>query len=179
MLGKDFPPGEELINGLNKFTCQLYGDKVSTNVDDCRYKLFSSGKCLDDVLPPTCDSLLRHILIANFQTSWWQCLNAEVIVPPPVGNGWTLADGELKIVWMTRPPAPQSLLECVECRCKTGCQTMCCSCKKGVLKCTDLCACLDCQNCIAANTEEEVTDQTDADDELEDESELEYSDDDL
>jgi hypothetical protein len=115
MLGRDFPPGEELINGLNKFTCRLYGDKESTTVDNCRYTLFSSGKCSDDVLPPTCDSLVQHILRANFQTSsWCQCLSAEVIVPPPVDNGWNLANGELTIVWMTRPSAPQSLLECVE-----------------------------------------------------------------
>ncbi|CAB3984025.1 Hypothetical predicted protein [Paramuricea clavata] len=59
-LGKhlDFPPGEELINGLNKFTCRLYGDKESTTVD-------------------------------NFD------------------NGWNLANGELAIVWMTHPSAPQ------------------------------------------------------------------------
>ena len=86
MIGRDFPPREELINALNQFTCLLYGDKESATVDDCRYTLFSSGKCLDDVLPPTSDSL-QHILRANFQTSWCQCFNAEVIVPPPVGNG--------------------------------------------------------------------------------------------
>ena len=145
MLGRDFPPREELINGLNKFTCQLHRDKESKTVDDCRYTLFSSGKCADDVLPPTCDSLLQHILTANFQTSsWCQCLNAEVIVPPPVGNGWTLTCGELTIVWMTRPCALQSLLECVEC----GCKSMRCSCKKADLKCTDLCSCSDCQQVV-------------------------------
>ena len=177
MLGRDFPPGEELINGLNKFTCQLYGGKESTTVDNCRYTLFSSGKCSDDVLPPTCDSLVQHILRANFQTSsWCQCLSAEVIVPPPVDNGWNLANGELTIVWMTRPSAPQSLLECVECRCKTGCKSMRCSCRKADLKCTDLCGCSDCQNCVAANTEDEVSD---AEDEREVESGLECSDDDL
>ena len=82
------------------------------------------------------------------------------------------------IVWMTRPSALQFLLECVECGCKTGCKTGCksmrCSCMKADLKCTDLCACLDCQNRVAANTEGMLSD---AEDKLADESEFDCSDD--
>ena len=90
-LGRDFPPSEDLVNELNKFTCLLYGDKASTTADECRYALFKSGKCSDDVLPPTCDSLIQHIYRANFQAaSWYQCLSPEVDLPSPVGNGWTL-----------------------------------------------------------------------------------------
>ena len=99
----------------------MYGDKTSTNVNECRYELFKSGKCSDDALPPTCDSLAQHINRANIQAaSWCECLSAEVNLPSPVGNGWTLKnDDELEITWMTRPPAPQSLIECVEWKCKT------------------------------------------------------------
>ena len=147
-LGRDFPPSEDLVDELNKFTCLMYGDKTLTNVNECRYELFKSGKCSDDALPPTCDSLVQHINRANFQTaSLCECLSAEVNVPSPVGNGWTIKnDDELEITWMTRLPAPQSLIECVECKCKTGCLTMRCSCRKAELKCTDLCSCCDCQN---------------------------------
>ena len=184
MLGKDFPPSNELVNKLNKFTCLLYADNVSKTVDDCRYALFKSGKCSDDVLPPTCDSLVQHIYRANFQAaSWYQCLSAEVNVPSPVGNGWALDDEELKITWMIRPPAPQSLIECVECKCKTGCSTMRCSCKKADLKCTDLCSCCDCQNEAAGDdddADESSCDlaQSDDDDEIGG-SDLDFSDDDL
>ena len=62
-------------------------------------------------------------------------------VPSPIGNGWKLADGEIEIEWMTRPPAPESLLQYTDCKCKTGCLTNRCSCKKALLKCTELCAC--------------------------------------
>ena len=78
--------------------------------------------------------------------TWCNCLNAEVDLPSPVGNGWTLNDDVLEIIWMTRPPAPESLVECVECKCKSGCSTMRCSCRKNELKCTDLCRCSGCQN---------------------------------
>ena len=156
-LGKDFPPSEDLVDELNKFACLMYGDKTSTNVNECRYELFKSGKCSDDVLPPTCDSLVQHINRANFQAaSWCECLSAEVNLPSPVGNGWTLKnDDELEITWMTRPPAPQSLIECVECKCKTGCLTMRCSCRKAELKCTDLCSCCDCQNAGSGDGDED------------------------
>ena len=184
-LGRDFPPSEDLVHELNKFTCLLYGDRASTTADECRYALFKSGKCSDDVLPPTCDSLIEHIYRANFQAaSWYQCLSPEVDLPSPVGNGWTLDNNEQEITWMTRPPAPQSLIECVECKCKTGCSTMRCSCKKTDLKCTDLCSCCDCQNTVAGNDDSDDDDgyyglALLADDDELGESDLDFGDDDL
>lgn len=47
---------------------------------------------------------------------------------------------------MTRPPAPDYLLECTTCKCKSGCQSKRCSCQKVQLKCTELCSCVDCSN---------------------------------
>ena len=99
-------------------------------------------------------------------------MNAEVDIPSPAGNGWTLTNDELEIVWMTRPPAPQSLLECVECKCKTGCTTMRCSCRKADLKCTDLCSCCGCQN----NTAGEDQDDEEEDDDVEEDNDEEEDD---
>ena len=45
-----------------------------------------------------------------------------------------------------RPLAPDSLLDCINCKCKTGCQTQSCSCKKANLNCTELCSCCNCHN---------------------------------
>ena len=129
-----------MIAKLNKFLCLMYGDKTSEDVNKCRFALFKQGKCSDDQLPPTCDSLLQHICRANYQAAiWLQSLEAEMTIPPIDENGWRLYDGELHIVWMTTPPAPDSLLECINCGCKTGCKTQRCSCMKGVLQCTDVC----------------------------------------
>ncbi len=101
----------------------------------------------DDMLPPTCDSLLQHIHRANYQAALWrQCLDAEMNIPSLHQQGWRLVDDELQIVWMTRPPAPDSILECINCGCKTGCNTQRCACKKSALQCTDVCTCVGCTN---------------------------------
>ena len=155
---------EELINSLNKFVCLLYNDEVSTNVDECRYNLFKSGKCSDETLPPNFDSLLKHMERANFQaTIWNRCLSPNLNVSLPQNNGWLLSDGQLEIAWMTKPAAPDSLIEFVQCKCKTGCQTMRCSCLKSGLKCTDFCQCVNCQN-----GKEKVSSDESDDDELSD-----------
>ena len=138
---------QDLINSLNKFVCLLYYDEVSTHVDECRYNLFKSGKCSDETLPPNFDSLQKHIERANFQAyicNW--CLSANLDLPLSENNGWLVSNGQLQISWMTKPAAPDSLLEFVQCKCKTGCETMRCSCLKSGLKCTDFCQCVSCHN---------------------------------
>ena len=66
--------------------------------------------------------------------------------PSPVGHGWKLEDNQLQIVWGTQEPAPQSILECVHCKCQKGYKTRRCSCYKSDLKCTELCQCNSCEN---------------------------------
>ena len=85
---------------------------------------------------------------------WSQCLSAKVNIPSLFGDSWMLENKELEITWMTRPPTPQSLIECAECRCETGCSTMHCSSKKADLKFTNLCLCCDCQNAAARNDDD-------------------------
>ena len=146
-LGISFSLSDDMIAKLNKFVCLMYGDKESEEVDKCRFALFKMGKCSDDQLPPTCDSLLQHIRRSNYQAViWLQSLQAEMDIPPVNENGWRVSDGELEIVWMTTPPMPDSLLECINCGCKTGCQTQRCSCLKCALKCTGICSCVGCSN---------------------------------
>ena len=68
-------------------------------------------------------------------------------VPSPHGHGWTIADGELSITWMTRQPAPSVLVECISCACKVKkCVKGRCSCLAAELPCTDLCKCKDYSN---------------------------------
>ena len=66
--------------------------------------------------------------------------------PSPVGHGWKLEDNQLQIVWGTQEPAPESILECVHCKCQKGYKTRRCSCYKSDLKCTELCQCNSCEN---------------------------------
>ena len=159
-LGQSSTIPENLVSSLNAFVCFLYGDKGARNVDDCRYNLFKSGKCSDDLLPPNCDSLLKHIERVNQQAlAWNKCLSCQLQLTPPAGNGWRLSNGQLEIVWSTVPSAPNSLIECIDCKCKTGCKTKRCSCLKAGLECTALCGCADCQN-----GQKEYTEDTDEED---------------
>ena len=66
--------------------------------------------------------------------------------PSPVGHGWKLEDNQLQIVWGTQEPAPESILECVHCKCQKGYKTRRCSCYKSDLKCTELCQCNSWEN---------------------------------
>ena len=84
-------------------------------------------------------------------------------IPPPGCHGWRIVDGELKIVWMTSPPAPDSILEFIHCGCKTGCETQRCSCKKAMMRCTDICTCAGCMN---AEFDDEQSDEEKEEEEL-------------
>ena len=66
--------------------------------------------------------------------------------PSPVGYGWKLEDNQLQIVWGTQEPAPESILECVHCKCQKDYKTRRCSCYKSDLKCTEFCQCNSCEN---------------------------------
>ena len=172
MLGNTFPPSELLVSQLHQFVCLMYGDKIALNTDECRYNLFNSGKYSDDVLPPNSDCLLKHIERANYQTAVWnQSLSPYMDIPSPDGNGWIL-DGEYKILWMTLPAAPDSLLQIVKCTCKKGCTSQRCSCLKAQLKCSDLCSCENCSNFIAVDEDTIVSEDDDDNDDVSDNDEL-------
>ena len=64
----------------------------------------------------------------------------------PGCHGWRIVDGELKIVRMTRPPTPDSMLEFIYCGRKTGCEIQRCSCKKAMMRYTDVFSCAGCMN---------------------------------
>lgn len=113
-----------------------------------RHALFASGKDekSDESLPPNTDSLLKHIQRANYQAiAWNRCLSPQMNLPHPVGR-WQIVNGQLEIIWMTRPSAPDSLIECISCKYKTECETSRCSCRKSGLPCTDVCGCSECAN---------------------------------
>ena len=42
---------------------------------------------------------------------------------------------------MVKPPVPESTIELVCCKCKKGCKTEKCSCRKSNIQCTDVCLC--------------------------------------
>ena len=115
--------------------------------------MFKGGKHDDLCLPHNKDSHMKHINRTNYQAGIYKrCMSPKPEIPSPVGNGWkkiTFENKEetLAIDWMDLSPAPDSILELVNCSCKkTKCATTKCTCKTNKLPCTDLCKCLDCEN---------------------------------
>ena len=75
--------------------------------------------------------------------------------------GWCIdSNGDQIVDWLTLPAAPQSVLEFLSCKCKTGCAGGSCSCRRHMLHCTDVCGCrhdasVPCANRPSVNEGEE------------------------
>ena len=71
-------------------------------------------------------------------------------------HGWVLEEKEIEIEWATMKPAPDHLLEFVNCGCKTGCDSNSCGCNRANLQCTELCKYrTDCNN-ATIDSEDEI-----------------------
>ena len=157
-LGQSFNAERELITPLEALVCQVYKSNTES-VDKARYLLFCTGSKDGASLPPTQDALTQHVKRANYQaTIWRHCLESQLEVPSPIGHGWTAdSDGFLQYIWMTKPPAPDDVLQSSFCSCnKTACGKRC-SCKAKTLSCTGRCKCFqnerDCLNEFTMNPE--------------------------
>ena len=135
---------------LEEFVCKLYGVKEETDINICRYEIFSKVKKIPDLqkLSPTNDALYFHFYRANYQClECKNALNPDHVMEDPAGKGWIIENDYLAIHWTTKKPAQDSILEFVSCHCKkSNCQTRVCRCYSVKLECTDLCGCENCGN---------------------------------
>lgn len=156
-LGNEFEVDEAVQENLESLTCMLYGVKDSTSVNKVRYDMFRMGKFSDAALPPNKDCLLQHIKRANYQTAIWKrATTQEIGAPSPVYHGWKIDEEDnIDVVWMTGKCAPDELLKDCNCKCRTGCSNLRCSCMKANYKCTEMCQCVDCTNCPNESREED------------------------
>ena len=113
-----------------------------------RYKLFSRKGKVGERLPPTLDALLLHLRRASYQCFIWKSACQPILLlPSPVGNGWLeVADGFPQPKYMVFDSAPSSVCELISCKCKKGCKTNACSCKKANLNCCGALLYQDCSN---------------------------------
>ena len=118
------------------------------DVNSVRYEMFKGGKYDEELLPPNQDSLDNHIRRANYQCYIWRHAVQPILrLPDFYDHGWKLdEEGNVTINWMSLAPAPDSVLEFVNCKCKKGCENNRCSCAKAAMKCSDLCKCIGCKN---------------------------------
>lgn len=77
--------------------------------------------------------------------------------------GWQKKNDKLEIVWDSQENL-QQVQKTVEyltkgCKCRTGCSTFCCRCKKQSLQCGPTCHCTNCKNTSRYVTQNEETEQ--------------------
>ena len=85
-------------------------------------------------------------------------------LPSPESFVWNKGD-TLEPLMCLQPAAPMAKIVLVKCKCKTGCSSGRCGCKKNNLNCTDACACGDCENQRTEKLESIVDADDDSDDE--------------
>ena len=163
-LGKEFTTDTDTAKLLEVFVCRMYGVETES-ANEARYRLFCMKSACEQALPPTSDALSLHIERANYQAAIHRRSLDQYISPPdPVGHGWMLEEGELKINWMRDPPAPPEILKQVNCSCKKSkCNTRVCSCKSNDVSCTELCGCIDCANQASTDIEQSILDDAESD----------------
>ena len=160
-LGSSFTPNSTMVNALELFVCRLYKQQTTNKVDEARFKIFSLGKYGADEMPCTKDALNKRIQRSACQAAIWKnALNATVDCPNIINHGWLVDEnGNLSINWMDLPPAPDGILENIECSGKKGCVNNHCACKKAKLSCTSVCKCTSCVN--KKGHEDELSDSED------------------
>ena len=153
-------PSDELILQLSNYVCHLYGYEDQTDVNLVRYLAFKAGKYDEEMLPPNKDSLLLHIYRAVYQCYIWRNATQPILnLPNFTEHGWRIDEsGEVCVKRMSLPPAPDSILVLVKCKCTKGCENNRCSCNKSGLQCTDVCKCSDCKNGKANNEDPDDSD---------------------
>ena len=145
LLGSERNLSDGVATQCEAFICDLYPSSrmKPRTVDELRYFLFCQNRTQkNELLPPTSDGLLQHLKRVNYQTFVWRkALTAIQHLPQPESNGWVREDSLLKPLYMTKEPAPSSLLELTTCTCQSGCQSNC-SCNNTGLSCSEACYCM-------------------------------------
>lgn len=130
----------------------LFGALPEEGLNSLRYRLFSSktvsSTCSIQVqtLPPTSSAAALHCLRVYHQVQTWMGNSAL----DPLDYGWEMSGGLMMPVKSDIPPAPDSLLQVIRCKCKTGCDSKKCTCRKNGLECTI--ACGDCRGIACSNS---------------------------
>ena len=179
LLGENEVVIETVLDTLEEPYCRLYGFKIQTSINQCRYETVTKKKIPDpERIPPTKDSLNLHIMRCNYQVrEWKKAIDGEHIPNDPQGCRWEKTGGKPEIKWMSNRPAPDEALEFTTCSCKkTHCATNQCQCFSFNLKCMDLCECRSCSNKIEELDEEVDEDVNDLDEETDDDLNSDNSD---
>ena len=152
-LGRVWELASRTIAKLERFVCLLYRQNIDS-LDIARHRVFVNNFRTDSSLPPTQDEFLLHAKRVNYQAAIHRrAVSRHICAPPPGEHGWIVEDDSISMLWMTKPTAPECLLQNAFCSCqKTACSNNQCSCRSKGVDCSELCGCLQCRN--RSNTNE-------------------------
>ena len=125
-LGDEWTLAEEVISGMERLTCRLYGSQRVNDVNECRYNKLISVCCPDDLniinptkkfdtafIPPAKTSLIEHCKRVNFEVGKWKRSHVKFpIIPSPFNdNGWWKDENDvLQPVWYQGDMLPQTIV---------------------------------------------------------------------
>jgi hypothetical protein len=125
--------------GENALVC-LYNGQEDERLDTLRLQRFhqkvaSSTVCVQPrILPPTSSSAKYHSQRVYHQVQEWSGVHLRA-----EDWGWKTNNGMMVPVHTDLKPAPDNLLEAINCNCKADCGTLRCSCRKHGLECSPAC----------------------------------------
>ena len=128
----------------------LYNGRKNETLDELRLRKFHEKTTCSTVLvqprtlPPTSSAAKYHSLRVYLQVQVWLARGKDMTAE---NWGWKVSDGKMLPILTDLPPAPQRILEVIHCKCKTGCTTLKCTCRKNGMDCSAACA--DCQGMCA------------------------------
>ena len=107
--------------------------------------MIKSVKCVTvQKLSPTNSAAKHHLFRVYYQVQVW--LENETL--QVADWGWELMNGNLHLIKMDTPPAPEALMKIIKCDCTLQCDTNKCTYKNNGLFCTQLCYNNTSKNCI-------------------------------
>ena len=101
-------------------------------------------------LPPTSFAFRFAIYQSHLMChTWKKSLFPAPLYLNPEEYGWEYDtnNNSYKAGMTGQLPAPKHIVELCICKCKTGSESLRCSCKKNSLVCTEMCMCNDSKNC--------------------------------
>ena len=121
-LGKEERPSAEVIDGCEKFLCQLVSTKKcqGETAGEVRWKSFkaqSGSRCIDK-MPPTSGAWHQVILRAHFQASaWYKDIICNPIKLDPCDLGWYMSESKFIPKLSDKFSVPSAVVELVKCGC--------------------------------------------------------------
>lgn len=119
-------------------------------LEDVRQNIWDRTLFENEMIPST-DALYRHWKRSCWIINMWHQANCSQMVLKPLSlYGWKVIDNSLTIDWDSAEnmAAVQQRVESLTrgCKCRTGCRTLRCGCRKQGRQCTEGCECTSCVN---------------------------------